>query len=664
MPPKKMIKLLPNQGKLTEFLRKEKSGSESDINNNKEVNDERDADLEAELNESGDRETEKTRKIRKFQKKWLTMYSWLRLENEDDSDEFMYCNACTDHKKVNGMNKVAKNKNFQHSTLTRHVNLADHKLAILAPCLKENMDQCQKKHTTKYDDAIKSLLTCVNWMVSENLPLSKFKSLIDLLNELSLENIAILKSFCNINYESEFSASELLDSLSKVADTHLNESLSASPMVTVMSDESTDISNTKRLVIYAQLISDDMKPSTHYVNNMECTDATGKGIAVSLLDEFKQRGVPASKIMSMGSDGASAMTGKQNGAAAIMQRQNPHMVNVHCVAHRLALCTSQAASKNSHLQAHQQILTDLFYYFKGSSKRQSKLKEIQNILDDPCLTIKEINSVRWLSYFSALSTVQRTVDSLLTYLAEADGNKDAKAAGLRKKIASESFISITYMMMDAMAPVTILSQFFQTENVDLALVKVKIDLCLSDLEKIKSMGSPHLQAVKEEMDVQTGFFQGHSIKKTNLNLNNLTADFIDALKENIIASILALRPISFLSNEELINFGEEEINTLCKFHGERRTVEWSDEKGNHKNSSEAVISAEKTKEEWNFLKRVVLAEHYPRDCFWKLWNLIVTYHKEQFPNLIVLAQLALTSAVHTAGCERGFSMQNQILTKL
>ena len=52
------------------------------------------------------------------------------------------------------------------------------------------------------------------------------------------------------------------------------------------------------------------------------------------------------------------------GAAAMMQRQNPHMVNVHCVAHRLALCTSQAASKNSHLQAHQQILTDLFYYFK------------------------------------------------------------------------------------------------------------------------------------------------------------------------------------------------------------------------------------------------------------------------------------------------------------
>ncbi|XP_078315661.1 uncharacterized protein LOC111127179 [Crassostrea virginica] len=91
------------------------------------------------------------------------------------------------------------------------------------------------------------------------------------------------------------------------------------------------------------------------------------------------------------------------------------------------------------------------------------------------------------------------------------------------------------MMMDAMAPVTILSQFFQTENVDLALVKVKIDLCLSDLEQIKSMESHHLQALKEDLDVQTGFFKRHSIKKTNLNLTKLTEEFIDTLKENIIA---------------------------------------------------------------------------------------------------------------------------------
>jgi hypothetical protein len=52
------------------------------------------------------------------------------------------------------------------------------------------------------------------------------------------------------------------------------------------------------------------------------------------------------------------------GAAALMQRETPHMVNVHCVAHCLALCTSQAAASIPQLQSHQQVLTELVYYFK------------------------------------------------------------------------------------------------------------------------------------------------------------------------------------------------------------------------------------------------------------------------------------------------------------
>ena len=67
--------------------------------------------------------------------------------------------------------------------------------------------------------------------------------------------------------------------------------------------------------------------------------------------------------------------------------------------------------------------------------------------------------------------------------------------------------------------------------------------------------------------------------------------------------------------------------------------------------------------EWALVKETVLAEHYPRHSMSSLWQLISKYHKADFPNLIKLAQLALTSAVHTAGCERGFSAQNAILTK-
>ena len=59
------------------------------------------------------------------------------------------------------------------------------------------------------------------------------------------------------------------------------------------------------------------------------------------------------------------------GAATLMQSENPHMVNMHCVAHCLAPCTFQAAANIPQLQSHQQVLTDLFYYFK--------VNEISNI---------------------------------------------------------------------------------------------------------------------------------------------------------------------------------------------------------------------------------------------------------------------------------------------
>lgn len=74
-------------------------------------------------------------------------------------------------------------------------------------------------------------------------------------------------------------------------------------------------------------------------------------------------------------------------------------------------------------------------YLQGSSKRESRLQEVQAVLDDPCLTIKEIHSVRWLSYDNALTTVFRTLDSILTYLEELHfTGKDSKATGLKKKV--------------------------------------------------------------------------------------------------------------------------------------------------------------------------------------------------------------------------------------
>ena len=127
-------------------------------------------------------------------------------------------------------------------------------------------------------------------------------------------------------------------------------------------------------------------------------------------------------------------------------------------------------------------------------------------------------------------------------------------------------------------------------------------------------------------------------------------------------SVLSMRPLSFLTPQQLLTYGCKEIQLLCDYYGNAKTSSWKVDGELQNKTSNAVIDTDKTLEEWQLAKQVVVAEQYPREEMWKLWSLVVKYHASDFPNLLVLARLALTSAVHTAGCERGFSVQNRILT--
>ena len=69
------------------------------------------------------------------------------------------------------------------------------------------------------------------------------------------------------------------------------------------------------------------------------------------------------------------------------------------MAHRLA-CTSQAAERLPALKEYQETLTSLFYYFKGSASRCQNLADVQSILEEPKLKVKEIHQARWFNFHS------------------------------------------------------------------------------------------------------------------------------------------------------------------------------------------------------------------------------------------------------------------------
>ena len=83
---------------------------------------------------------------------------------------------------------------------------------------------------------------------------------------------------------------------------------------------------------------------------------------------------------------------------------NPHIKITHCSAYRVALVSEQSSNTVKNIQEYGQIVKDICKFVKTGN--QSDLQEeIQKVLDDPVVRIKEIHAERWFSFFLALNSL-------------------------------------------------------------------------------------------------------------------------------------------------------------------------------------------------------------------------------------------------------------------
>lgn len=306
---------------------------------------------------------------RNFQSIWLEKYKWLRYNNTNG----MLCSICIESSKANPFTSGCTN--FRTSTLTRHVESQDHQNALEEVHMASNFERAVVTSVTLQEKTVVSALRTVYWLGKEYIATEKYRSLLNFLKLQrckDLENLTVGK---NASYDSVQSAKEFQSVIAENIQSEITEKLQKSSFVSVMAEESTDIAVSKKLVIYAKLISDCVIPETRFLTNITIEEelCTASCVAQKIKNVLAARGVSLHKVMSFGSDGASIMTGRVGGVSTLLKKENPFMINIHCMAHRLALCSSQATSNVATMEKYRQLLTDLYYYFSKSSKRTAGL---------------------------------------------------------------------------------------------------------------------------------------------------------------------------------------------------------------------------------------------------------------------------------------------------
>jgi hypothetical protein len=117
--------------------------------------------------------------------------------------------------------------------------------------------------------------------------------------------------------------------------------LKESALLGVVVDEASIQQRSQLLVYYRAVLNG--QPTMLFGGLEQLPNKTGATIEKAIRHRLYKDKVSIKKVGSFGSDGASAMAGVRNGVAARLLKLNPLMIFIHCICHRHALASQDAA---------------------------------------------------------------------------------------------------------------------------------------------------------------------------------------------------------------------------------------------------------------------------------------------------------------------------------
>ena len=227
-----------------------------------------------------------------------------------------------------------------------------------------------------------------------------------LLNFLKVSDLDL--KFCDLHSDSIV---DVQASLLHVLDDEMKIELIQTKYYGLIIDESTELSVHKKLVIYIRYVCpEEPDVKTKLVGNIRIPDGIANTIALEVMSKLKSVGLQTVNLVGLGSDGASVMFGKKAGVGVQLKKEDPMLVHVQRVAHRLALACSDAAKDIPYLRSYKDILKNLYIHVNGSGFRTYKLEEMQEVMEESNLKMKgpiNIWATSWQNQQNGMCTQRR-----------------------------------------------------------------------------------------------------------------------------------------------------------------------------------------------------------------------------------------------------------------
>ena len=597
----------------------------------------------------------------------------LPVEDRDSSSDGkvigVLCSLCIKHKTDQRNHAGTWTKKpcscIRRDIIDRHSKSAMHREAVEKEVLLKQsardggIARAFEKRVTAQRNAVVGAMKVVYWLAKEEVAhTTKYESLLDLAINLGCTYLKELHVADNAHYRSRQAVGEFLQTLSIQIEEDSLKALASSPYFSLMTDESTDIAVVKQLVLVGRYILPTGDATTTFLALDDLPDGKAETIESAILKITKKKGLDVSRLRAFGSDGAPVMTGATSGVAKRLKDRFPTLISIHCVNHRLALAAAHAADDIHYLVRFKATVQTLFLFYQNSPVRLAGLHAIQEVLSDSVIKLKQAKDVRWLSHEAAISSILRTMPSLIMSLEREASERDEPAAiGLVRFVKTYYFVACCKMLSKILPHLNRLSLRFQCEDVDLSAIRPNLNATIKAIEQYRVSDVGAKQLIDGEL---SQFGIDVSQQKIEEFRDRVQTKYVDSLVRQLnlrfpeVDQLQALRIFdpSKLPKEQasIASYGNEDLKILC----DRYCV-----------GDQADVDEPTLKMEWDGFK-FFMEQSFKEKSMNEVLKLLVGDKtiSHLYPQLRKLAAVALILPISTAECERAFSTMIRIKTAL
>lgn len=613
------------------------------------------------------------------QKKIMTCECCIELyQNRNNCSSMPKCGGSAGSSFILGCSSLRYTSVLAHEKATSHKQACEAYFARRAAPFETPIGKSLKKMDEKELEKRKFQFVTAFYIAQQELPFSHFEPL------LALQDKNFNANLCS-NYANNKQCKYFIEYIAEIQRNEIAELLKKNNFFSTLNDSSTDSSVSEQEVVYVKTLNENYEPVTKFLAVKKLSGGDATSIKQAVINSIENDGDCSDwrdRLVCCTVDGASVMTGRLNGMVKQVQEEVPHLIGVHCTAHRLELAIHDAAKQVKYVTDIDNTLQELYKVYHYSPKNWACLQTTGVAIGVKVLKPTNILGTRWVSHrHRAVIVLLNNWAAIVTHLSQLQqgrGEQAARAKGLYNTLTSVRFVLFIKLLEMIYGHIEALSCVLQDNKTTLEDVALKLELTTLALDNIK-VERGAISTMEKEM------VGGTKWKGIPLNTPSRRRDcsspiskvvedgakLIQSIKQEIDRRFQSMAlhnqsPLKAFSRlfvpkhwpvekSEYSTYGDEDLELLQGRYGSLLGKKGYD-------GSLATLRNEMTE----LMLTVNILHHPTYKMTFRMWSPFLVMNKSQdvqtMKNILALLQIYMVIPSSTAEAERGFSLMQRIKT--